>query len=163
MTRPAKLLLAILSASALLLSTQSWATNGYFSHGTSIAEKGMAGAGVAYSQDALSAANNPAGMVWQDNRYDIGAAMFAPMRTYTVTGAPSGGGFNIGGGNQSIDSENEAFLIPQYGQNWMLDSNLTVGTMATVVIVPVLYATLYGIYSPRGGNSGAAAPATGSQ
>jgi len=87
----------------------------------------MAGAGAAYSQDALSAATNPAGMVWQGNRYDIGAAIFSPMRTYTVTGTPSGGGFNIGGGNQSIDSENEAFIIPQYGQNWILDSDSSIG------------------------------------
>ncbi len=127
MLRPAKLLLTTLSVSALLLSTQSWATNGYFSHGTSVAEKGMAGAGVAYSQDTLAAASNPAGMVWQGERYDIGAALFSPMRSYTVTGPPSGGGFNIGGGNQSIDSENEAFIIPQYGQNWMLSSDSSIG------------------------------------
>ena len=63
MLRPAKLLLVTLSVSALLISTQSWATSGYFSHGTSVAENGMAGAGVAYLQDLLAAANNPAGMV----------------------------------------------------------------------------------------------------
>ena len=63
MLRPAKLLLVTLSVSALLISTQLWATNSYFSHGTSVAENGMAGAGVAYSQDLLAAANNPAGMV----------------------------------------------------------------------------------------------------
>jgi long-chain fatty acid transport protein len=118
----------LLSAIILLgLPATAWATNGYFSHGTSVAEKGMAGAGVAYSQDALSAANNPAGMVWQGNRLDVGAALFAPMRSYTVTGTPSGMGFNIGGGDQSIDSENEAFIIPQYGQNWMLDSESSIG------------------------------------
>ena len=35
--------------------------------------------------------------------------------------------FSIGDGNQSIDSDNEAFLIPQYGQNWMLDSESSIG------------------------------------
>jgi len=128
MTRPAKLLLAILSASALLLSTQSWATNGYFSHGTSIAEKGMAGAGVAYSQDALSAANNPAGMVWQGERYDIGAALFSPMRSYTVTGNPTPACptcFPLAPG--TVDSDSEYFIIPQYGQNWMLGSERSIG------------------------------------
>ncbi len=118
----------LVSAIILLgLPATAWATNGYFSHGTSVAEKGLAGAGVAYSQDTLAAANNPAGMVWQGDRLDVGAALFAPMRTYTVTGTPSGGGFNIGDGNQSIDSENEAFIIPQYGQNWMLDSESSIG------------------------------------
>ena len=74
---------------AFLLPTLSWATNGYFSHGTSIAEKGMAGASAAYSQDALVAATNPTDMVWQGNRYDIGAAIFSPMRSYMVAGAPN--------------------------------------------------------------------------
>ena len=54
---------------AALAPATSWATNGYFTHGVSIAEKGLAGAGVAYSQDTLAAANNPAGMVWQGARY----------------------------------------------------------------------------------------------
>ena len=117
-----------LSALVLLgLPATAWATNGYFSHGTSVAEKGLAGAGVAYSQDTLSASNNPAGMVWQGDRLDVGAALFAPMRSYTATGTPSGAGFNIGDGNQSIDSENEAFIVPQYGQNWMLDSESSIG------------------------------------
>jgi long-chain fatty acid transport protein len=112
-----------------------WATNGYFSHGTSIAEKGMAGAGVAYSQDTLAAANNPAGMVWQGARYDIGAALFGPMREYKATGSPSAPAgspcgpcpFSIGDGDQSIDSENEAFLIPQFGYNWVINDDSTVG------------------------------------
>lgn len=63
MINPGKILLTIVSMAAFLLPTLSSATNGYFSHGTSIAEKGMAGAGAAYSQDALTAATNPAGMV----------------------------------------------------------------------------------------------------
>ena len=45
---------------ALAFPASAWATNGYFSHGTSVAEKGLAGAGAAYSQDTLAAANNPA-------------------------------------------------------------------------------------------------------
>jgi hypothetical protein len=66
---------------ALTFPASVWATNGYFSHGTSLAEKGLAGAGVAYSQDTLAAANNPAGMVWQGSRYDIGVAVFSPDRS----------------------------------------------------------------------------------
>ena len=103
-----------------------WATNGYFSHGTSIAEKGMAGAGVAYSQDTLAAANNPAGMVWQGKRYDVGGALFAPMRHYDVSGTPSPPpSFGLVPGRE--DSDNELFLIPQYGQNWMLDDSSSIG------------------------------------
>ena len=111
---------------ALTFPASVWATNGYFSHGTSVAEKGMAGAGVAYSQDTLSAANNPAGMVWQGEGLDVGAALFAPMRSYTVTGAPNPPpAFSLAPG--TVDSENESFIIPQYGQNWMLDSESSIG------------------------------------
>jgi len=126
MIKPAKLFLAIMSLTAFSVPTLSWATNGYFTHGNSIAEKGMAGAGAAYSQDALAAATNPAGMVWQGDRYDIGAAIFSPMRKYTVAGAPNPPpAFSLAPG--TVDSDNEAFLIPQYGQNWMLDSDSSIG------------------------------------
>ena len=40
---------------------------------------------------------------------------------------------------------------------------LTVGTMVTMVVVPVLYATLYGIHSPAGGSAAAPATATRSR
>ena len=55
--------LIALSVSGLLASPAVFATNGYFGHGYSTKEKGLAGAGVAYSQDSLAAATNPAGMV----------------------------------------------------------------------------------------------------
>jgi long-chain fatty acid transport protein len=125
-----------LRISALLLlglPATAWATNGYFSHGIGTAEKGLAGAGVAYSQDTLAAANNPAGMVWQGASYDIGAAIFGPRRSYSATGSPSqacgpgGCTFSIGDGDQSIDSENEAFLIPQFGYNWAISPERTIG------------------------------------
>jgi long-chain fatty acid transport protein len=125
--------LAIFLSAAAIPATVS-ATNGYFSHGTSVAEKGLAGAGVAYSQDTLAAANNPAGMVWQGASWDIGAAVFGPMRSYSATGGPTPGfspqgipTFSIGDGDQSIDSENEAFLIPQFGYNWALSEERTIG------------------------------------
>ena len=123
-----KLLLVILPVTAIcLLPIQSHATNGYFSHGTSIAEKGLAGAGVAHSQDTLAAATNPAGMVWQGGGYDIGAALFAPMRSYTVTGAPSGAPGTFGLAPGTVESDNELFLIPQFGYNWALNDESTIG------------------------------------
>ncbi len=118
---------------ALTLPATAWATNGYFSHGTSVAEKGLAGAGTAFSQDTLAAANNPAGMLWQGGRYDIGVALFGPMREYTAKGGPSNAcspqscTFSVGDGDQNIDSENEAFLIPQFGYNWVINDDSTIG------------------------------------
>jgi long-chain fatty acid transport protein len=125
MIDPKKLLLVILPVTAtLLFATQSHATNGYFSHGTSVAEKGLAGAGVAYSQDTLSAANNPAGMVWQGDAWDIGAALFSPVRSYTVTGPGSAGIPLVQG---TYDSDNELFVIPQFGYNWAIGDKRTIG------------------------------------
>ncbi|MCP4767345.1 MAG: hypothetical protein GY875_13840 [Gammaproteobacteria bacterium] len=125
--------LAIALSASIFPATVS-ATNGYFTHGTSVAEKGLAGAGVAYSQDTLSASNNPAGMVWQGASFDIGAAVFGPMRSYSAKGGPTPGfsptgipTFSIGDGDQSIDSDNEAFLIPQFGYNWALSPERTIG------------------------------------
>jgi len=124
--------LAIALSASIFPATVS-ATNGYFSHATSVAEKGLAGAGVAYSQDTLAASNNPAGMVWQGASYDIGASIFGPMRSYSATGGPAPGcgpggcPFSIGDGDQSIDSDNEAFLIPHFGYNWALAEDRTIG------------------------------------
>ena len=128
-----KLLTATLVAVTFPASV--WATNGYFTHGTSIAEKGLAGAGAAFSQDTLAAANNPAGMVWQGAGYDIGVTLFAPTRDYKATGGPTNfcagpSGpctFSIGDGSQNINSDNEEFLIPSFGYNWLLDNGNTIG------------------------------------
>ena len=122
-----------LAVALLGLPATAWATNGYFTHGTSTIEKGLAGAGVAYSQDTLAAANNPAGMVWQGESYDIGAALFSPSRNYSAKGGPTPGcgptgcTFSIGDGDQSIDSDNDYFLIPQFGYNWEITPERTIG------------------------------------
>ena len=125
----------VLFLGAIAVPTSALATNGYFTHGVSVAEKGMAGAGVAYSQDTLAAANNPAGMVWQGASWDLGVALFAPTREYSSTGGPSAPAgspcgpcpFSIGDGDQSIESENDVFLIPQFGYNWELGTDRTIG------------------------------------
>lgn len=73
----------------LFTSSAAFATNGYFSHGYSTKEKGLAGAGTAYSQDAMAAATNPAGMAFVGERMDLGMQLFMPTpRGYTVTGNP---------------------------------------------------------------------------
>ncbi len=145
-----KTLLAI-AISGILVSPAVNATNGYFSHGFSTKEKGLAGAGTAYSQDSMAAATNPAGMAFVGERMDIGLQLFSPSpRGYTVTGAPpapvgspvfdnlgvcqfpdpSGSGacappFSVNPG--SVDSDNDFFLIPSFGYNWQLKNDSTVG------------------------------------
>ena len=148
-----KSLLAI-AVSGILASPAVNATNGYFAHGYSTKEKGLAGAGTAYSQDSLAAATNPAGMAFVGERLDVGIELFSPSpRGYTVTGSPpvpggvgvtvidSGTGgcdanftlpngacappFSVNPG--SVESDNDFFLIPQFGYNWQLSNDSTVG------------------------------------
>ncbi|ACL73282.1 SalD [Thioalkalivibrio sulfidiphilus HL-EbGr7] len=112
------------------------ATNGYFSHGYGTTSKGLAGAGVALSQDSLAAATNPAGMVTLGDRIDLGAALFSPRRSYSVSGmgAPdffpdpddlAASGFPLATG--SVDSRSDYFLVPHFGWNRMLDDQSSIG------------------------------------
>jgi long-chain fatty acid transport protein len=145
-----KSLLAI-AVSGVIASPAVNATNGYFSHGYSTKEKGLAGAGTALSQDAMAAATNPAGMAFIGERMDVGLQLFAPSpRSYTVTGnlvAPGGnpatGGdpnapfgsfinvdFNPATGvatGTNYESDNDLFLIPHFAYNWQLKDDTTAG------------------------------------
>ena len=123
----------------LIVASPVLATNGYFAHGYGTKNKALVGAGIALPQDTMIAATNPAGMVFVGNRMDVGAAIFSPSpRSYTAegtTGAPDGffcGAacpFEFGqpGQGQSIESENDYFLIPHFGYNWMLDPDTSAG------------------------------------
>ena len=129
MTTSTKAALAVAVAAALS-TPAAFATNGYFSHGYSIKEKGLVGAGVALPQDSLAAATNPAGMVMVGSRMDLGASFFSPIREYSSSAAPSGCGptgctFTVG--PQTIESDNEMFLIPHFGWNKMLDADSSLG------------------------------------
>ncbi len=61
-----KIMRFVLTTIILVVPVISGATNGYFSHGTGIKNKAMAGA------------TNPAGMAFVGNRFDIGATLFFP-------------------------------------------------------------------------------------
>lgn len=58
-----------------LISTPVFATTGYFMHGYGIKAQGNAGTSIAHFQDALTIANNPAGLSWIGSRIDIGATV----------------------------------------------------------------------------------------
>lgn len=49
------------------------ATDGYYLHGYGIQAEGIAGAAVAYPQDALAIASNPAAALFLGGRFDAGA------------------------------------------------------------------------------------------
>jgi long-chain fatty acid transport protein len=122
-----KILMVAAGSALCAVTVTANATNGYFSHGYGTKNKGMAGAGVALSQDALAAATNPAGMAGLGERFDIGLAVFNPNREYSVDGFPSGqpGTFPLETGGAESDSD--YFLIPHFGYNWDLGDGMAVG------------------------------------
>lgn len=96
------------------VSGAAFATNGYFSHGYGMKAKGMGGAGIAFGQDALAAATNPANMVLVGDRMDIGADWFSPIRKTNVNGL-------------EYESASNNFLVPEFGYNKMMASNWSLG------------------------------------
>lgn len=112
----------------LLVPALSQATNGYFSHGTGLKSRALAGAGVAFPQDAMAGATNPAGMAFVGNRVDVGAVLFKPDRGYspsTSLANGNGGAFTLGAGSET--SRNRGFIIPSFGLNYMLSEQDAIG------------------------------------
>ena len=123
MKRTTKNLITVVVTAALFAPAAAMATVGYFAHGYGIKSKGMGGTGVAFSQDALAAATNPAGMVLVGSRFDIGVEYFKPNRE-----AQSSFNSSPVGGNSWYDGNDiPAFLVPELGYNHMLDDTMSVG------------------------------------
>lgn len=114
-----KIIVAMLVAGGLVSPT-AHATNGYFAHGYGMKAKGMGGASTAMAVDTFGGANNPASMVWVGNRIDIGVDLFSPDRSSRRFGSGAG----IDG---SADSGSNEFLIPEFGYNRMIKSNMSLG------------------------------------
>jgi long-chain fatty acid transport protein len=114
--RKTQLLIALATVG---FASSAFATNGYFAHGYGMSAKGMGGAGIAYPQDSLAAATNPAGMVHVGNRMDIGLEIFAPDRGFTYAG-----GSPEANGSGAMESW---FPIPEFGYNRMINPNMSVG------------------------------------
>ena len=116
-----KVVVALFAAGVM---SSAYATDGYFSDGYGMKSKGMGGVGIALPQDALAAANNPAGMVMVGNRVDLGADFFEPSRSTQISGLTGpAAAYN---GNYSGNSR-PLFVIPEFGYNHMLDSNKSLG------------------------------------
>jgi long-chain fatty acid transport protein len=107
---------ALLALGSALLPAH--ATNGYFPHGFGLKAKGMGGASVALTHDAFAGVNNPATAAYAGNRWDVGAEVFMPKRSATVS-TPMGA--------MEIKSDKNAFLIPEFGYNVNLSNRLALG------------------------------------
>jgi long-chain fatty acid transport protein len=104
------------------LSGSAFATNGYFPHGYGMKAKGMGGVGIAYGQDAMAAATNPANMVLVGNRWDVGVEYFRPQRDASINGNAFPG---VDGKYDGNSSEN--YFVPEFGYNKMIANNMSLG------------------------------------
>ncbi|SOC17094.1 long-chain fatty acid transport protein [Rhodobacter sp. JA431] len=86
------------------------ATEGYFALGYGTAQRGVAGAGVAFSQDAMSGAINPAAVASVGHQMNMGVELFAPFREYTGTGT-----MMIAPG--TVKSDQNIFPVPNFAYN----------------------------------------------
>jgi len=116
--------------SLMLAPAGAYATNGYFLIGFGAKSRAMGGVGVAYAQDGLAAAANPAGMTEVGvgtMRIDIGGEFFNPPRaikqdsnaleTESSTGVNHRSGSNL-------------FLIPNMGMIYKFNRKMYIGMAA---------------------------------
>jgi long-chain fatty acid transport protein len=113
--RPAAAALAL-----VFVSTAALATDGYFAEGYGMKSRGMGGASFATAIDAFGGANNPAGIAFVGNRFDLGLYLFMPDRGAERTGA-------MAPINGSVTSDNGSFFIPEFAASWMVRPELAVG------------------------------------
>ena len=113
-----RLLLAVF---VVTVAVPALATDGYFSIGCGLKQQGQGGAGVAFPQDSLAAAANPAGMVFVGDRFDLGLTFFRPIRSASITGslAPVNGSYDA--------SRHKNFFVPELGFNHLVSSRFSLG------------------------------------
>lgn len=114
----------------LLIPTTVSATNGYFLIGYGAKSRSMGGVGVAYAQDGLAAAANPAAMADVDvstMRIDGGLEFFNPYRGFVNDSSTLESGFP--GSQYPVDHESGSneFLIPSMGGIYKFNRKITLG------------------------------------
>ncbi|GAA4018005.1 OmpP1/FadL family transporter [Actimicrobium antarcticum] len=97
------------------LAAPALATNGTMPHGYGIKAQGMGGASIALPQDAIAAANNPAGMAIVGNRLDAGLTWLKADRGATI------------GGTYLSANDKDNYFIPDFGYNRVIDDRLSAG------------------------------------
>jgi len=127
--------LTSLTAAALVASPLANATNGYFLVGAGSKNRGVAGAGIAFPQDSMASAVNPASITAIGNRVDVGAEFFKPKRRGVVdaTGidtsvaGPIPGYTPLAGQRAERKSGSNVFFIPHLGFTKAWTDRITLG------------------------------------
>ncbi len=109
--------LCVAMALGAAATTAVHATNGYAPHGIGMTSKGMGGVYIGYQGDAVATGGNPAGSAFLDNRVDVGVDLFRPIRDASIDFGP-GGSYDYDGSDQ------EYFLIPEFGYRRGIDDKM---------------------------------------
>jgi long-chain fatty acid transport protein len=137
----------------------AFATDGYFQEGFSAREKALGGAGAADPADAMTIANNPAGLAAIGSQLNIGMGWFRPDLEYSASGtalvAPGSVKSNksdfplpYGGYSQQIDATS-AWGVAVYGNGGFGTSYSTKSAASFCALVGP---SAHGVYC--GGNTG---------
>lgn len=124
--KPLRLSLVMCTTFSIFWLAPVQATNGYFLPGYGAKSIGMGGVGVAYAQDALAAAANPAGIAGMGFRADLGLGLFSPIRSAAV-GPAAGGAAGCCGFDGAADSSNTLYPIPNAGFTMDFNERLSFG------------------------------------
>lgn len=120
---------------ALFSLTPAHATNGPMPHGYGVKAMGMGGASIALPQDALAAANNPAGMAFVGDRLDLGLSVVLVDPKSRI------------GGTEFDGDGVKAVPVPDFGYNRLIDERQSIGVsvygngVSTVYDRPLLTGT----------------------
>lgn len=104
-----------LTALTVLAASPVHATDGYFDYGYGVKAKGIGGAGVAFPQDRIAPATNPAGLAFVDDGLDFGLTYFEPDRSAKI------GGSNFDGNGT------KNFIIPDIGFKRKFNDKIDLG------------------------------------
>jgi len=123
---------------AVVASPLAHATNGYFKIGYGSKNRGLAGTGMAFGQDTLAPAVNPATLtgvfVDADDRVDFGIELFKPQRKGVVDASslaiPDLGAGPRQGQLSNENSRSNSFLIPSFGIGSDLGNNFYIAVSA---------------------------------
>jgi len=124
-----KQLLSGLVFTSALSTFNVFATNGYFTHGYGMTHKGMAGAGVALSEELMSGANNPATFSANGTQMSVGIELFAPERNYTAAKVDEYFPNALYLDATTKKSDNSLFAIPEFAIGHQLNERINIGLL----------------------------------
>lgn len=122
---------ALTLAVGLGLPLAAHATNGMFMIGFGAKAEAVGGAAIAFPQDAMAGAVNPAAITWIDAstmRIDVGGELFLPDAEASFNQGVSGDG--VQGTSMTQTSRANTFLIPNMGGAMKFNRKITMGMTA---------------------------------